>query len=238
MTVRQQKTYTGTRLAASTVILILGLISLPILGLLSGILNPPDSPFHPHSINLQHVLMQKEVWRLLFNTFSIALTTSLLALFIGSWFAWTEQRGIYWGQKTLSMLSLLPLAVPSYLLAGTLRVTFGKSFTGFIPTVLVLTLITIPYVQLVVSATLTRLSRHEEEAARTLGQTPWQVFYSIVLPQLRPSLAFAWLLTQLYVISDFGAIAILDYPALTWRLYQAVSLQQLDYAIILGFFLL
>jgi iron(III) transport system permease protein len=229
----------GARLTAPlSVVFILALISLPIVGLISGAVNPTENPFHPHSANLRHVLTQAGVWVLLFNTFSIAITTSIFALLIGSWFAWIEQRGLYWGRKTFSLFSLLPLAVPSYLLAGTLRETFGKHFTGFIPTVIVLTLITVPYVQLIVSATLARLSRHEEEAARTLGQTPWQVFYSIVLPQLRPGLAFAWLLIQLYVISDFGAIAILDYPALTWRLYQAVSLQQLDYAIILGAFLL
>ncbi|MFU8797407.1 MAG: ABC transporter permease [Gammaproteobacteria bacterium] len=175
---------------------------------------------------------------LIWNTISLAVTTALLSLLIGTWFAWGEQRGLYAGKKILCILNLLPLAIPSYLLAGTLRETFGRIFTGFWPTVIVLLLITIPYVQLIISSTLMRISRNEEDAARILGCTPWQVFYKIILPQLRPGLAFAWLLIQLYVISDFGAIAILDYPALTWRLYQAVTLYQLDRALLLSGYLL
>jgi iron(III) transport system permease protein len=175
---------------------------------------------------------------LIWNTFSLAFTTALFALFIGTWFAWVEHRGIYHSKKILTVLNLLPLAIPSYLLAGTLRETFGKTFTGFWPSVIVLTLITVPYVQLILGATLMRISRNEEDAARILGATPWELFYKIILPQLRPSLAFAWLLIQLYVMGDFGAIAILDYPALTVRLYQAVTLHQLDRAMIFGGYLL
>jgi iron(III) transport system permease protein len=59
-----------------------------------------------------------------------------------------------------------------------------------------------------------------------------------VLPRLRPTLAFAALISALYAVSDFGAVAVLDCPVLTWRLYQAVNHQQLDRAALLGLALL
>lgn len=229
------------RFAATLLIAIL--VGLPLGGLMMGLINPPHHPFETASFNLSNTIL------LFFRTLSLGVLVSLFSLFIGAWFAWMEQRGLYRGVKLLGIMNLLPLAIPSYLLAGTLRDTLGiggwigkplglPMFTGIFPTVIVLTLITVPYVQLIVGAALTRLSREQEEAARTLGYSPWAIFQKIVLPQLRPSLVFAWLLIQLYVISDFGAVAILDYPVLTWRLYQAVEHQQLAQAILFGVLLL
>jgi iron(III) transport system permease protein len=64
------------------------------------------------------------------------------------------------------------------------------------------------------------------------------VFRVAVLPRLRPAIAFSFLVTLLYVMADFGAVAVLDTPVLTWRLYQAVNQQQLARAALLGLSLL
>ncbi len=236
---------TGRGVLVTGALFVVALILLPLFGLLAALFNPPLNPFIEAPPTLAEIFGQSNVPSLLWSTVSLALVVSVLAGSLGTWLAWVEQRANYRGVRFLSLLCLLPLAMPSYILAATLRESLGPGgsvgqlfnfpmFTGFMPTVLVLTLITVPYVQLLVSAVLTRLSVSEEEAARSLGASNWQVFQKIILPRLRPSLAFAILIVQLYVISDFGAVAVLDYPALTWRLYQAIDHQQLAHATLLG----
>lgn len=225
------------------------LVCLPLFGLVTGLFNPPQHPLTPSNLFWTDLWRQSHVWLLLGSTFSLAISVSFISLVLGTWLAWLEQRGQYPGARLLGLLALLPLAMPSYILAGALRESLGPGgwlgktlglplFTGFIPTLLVLVLVTVPFVQLLVSSALARISVSEEEAARSLGANSWQVFYRIILPRLRPSFAFSILIIQLYVISDFGAVAVLDYPVLTWRLYQYVDHQQLAQATVLGFALL
>lgn len=197
----------------------------PLLGLVLGIFNSPSSTWQ-----------QLGLVELILNTFFLGCIVSFFSIVIGTWLAWAEHRTDYWGRKWLGIFDLLPLAMPSYLLAVVLResMDIGFIFKGFIPAVLVLTIITIPYVKLLVYSALTRLSVAEEEAASCLGASKQRVFWQIVLPYLRPSVALAGLVTFLYVISDFGAVAVLDVRVLTWRLYQTVETQQLVSAALLG----
>ena len=57
---------------------------------------------------------------------------------------------------------------------------------------------------------------------------------AVIFPRIRPALALSALISLLYAISDFGAVAVLDCPVLTWRLYGAVKGQQLVEATLLG----
>jgi iron(III) transport system permease protein len=59
----------------------------------------------------------------------------------------------------------------------------------------------------------------QEEAARGLGLSRWRVFLCITLPQLRPALAAGALLTALYTLSDFGAVAVMRYNVFTRAIY-------------------
>ncbi len=228
---------------------IAGLVLLPLIGLGWGLLYPPAHPLIEQTASFVTLFQQSNAWRLLINTTLLALITSTLAGAIGLWFAWIEQRKQYPARQLLAILDLLPLAVPSYLIAATLRDSLGPGgllsawiqlpiFKGFIPAIIVLTLITVPYVHLLVSAALKNLSAQEEETAQCLGASSTKIFWQIIFPKLRPSFAFAWLIGLLYIISDFGAVAVLDTQVLTWRLYQAVDHQQLAKATLLGSVLL
>ena len=51
-------------------------------------------------------------------------------------------------------------------------------------------------------------------------------------------MAFSMLIAFLYAISDFGAVAMLNVPVLTWRLYESVQNPDLLQAALLGCFLI
>lgn len=230
-------------------LLVVLLVLIPIFGLLAAAWSPPvvgSMPFDSQSLLFWR---QPQIRTLLFNTILLALLVSVFSSVMGIWLAWVERRASYFAGGLLAKLSLLPLAMPSFLLAVVIRESFAPNslfgqwvstnlFKGLFPSVLVLSIIVTPYVQLLVSAALSRLSAAEEEAAHLLGAAKSKVFFAIIWPQIRPAFAFAWLLSCLYVVSDFGAVAILDMPVLTWHLYQAVAIQQLSQATIIGMVLL
>ena len=188
-----------------------------------------------------------DLWEVVFRTIGLGAAVSTGALVLGTTLAWLEHRIDVPGRRALAMGVLLPLAIPSYLLAGTIQRAvepeglIGSSignttaFTGFWPSVLVLIMVTSPYVHLLVGAALARIPGAELEAARSLGHNRWSTFRRIILPRLRPSLSFALLLVAIYTISDFGCVSVLDCKVLTWRIYQAQAALQVVAAVDMGF---
>ena len=232
----------ASRLGAGLVVL---LVVAPIVGLLIALVNPLPDPFGMPQLTFSDVVSQSNASNLLVNSVALATLVSVIAVCLGGWLAWAEQRMRYPFRKALCVASLLPLAIPSYVLAGTAAEALGPGgwlgqplglpkFSGFWTAVLVLSVVTTPYVQLLVSAALARGSGSEEEAARCLGAGRWRVFWAVIFPRIRAAVALSGLVVMLYAISDFGAVAVLDCEVLTWRLYQAVQAQSIAEATILG----
>ena len=92
---------------------------------------------------------------------------------------------------------------------------------GFWAAFTVLTVISYPYVYLPVAARLSGMPRSLEESARSLGRSPASVFRTVVLPQARGAILAGSLLVFLYVVSEFGAVALVHYDTLTRRIYSA-----------------
>ena len=219
---------------------------LPLAGLVYYVLVVDSAQLINQPTSLSELWQQQDIGGLIFRTLLLGIVVACLNVAIGGWLAWLSQRYQFRGRKILTLLSLIPLAIPSYILAATLRDSLSpggllgeffnlSSFTGFIPATIVLTIATLPYTQLLLTTHLTNTTHQQEEAAaRLLGANSKQVFLYVTWPYLRPVLVLTWLITFLYAISDFGAVAVLNFPVLTWRLYQAVEYQQLILASLLG----
>lgn len=164
------------------------------------------------------------LWRprtleLALNSLVLAATVTLICLVLGVVTAWLAVKARLPGRGTWLVLAALPLAIPSYVAA------FGWISTvpwvsGFWGAVLVLATVSTPYVTLPVAAAL-RSAEDLEGIARTLGRGPASAFWSVTWPQVRPAAAAGGLLVALYVLSDFGAVAMVRYDALTWAIHSA-----------------
>ena len=151
--------------------------------------------------------------------------------------AWLVTRTDLPGRRLWAAAAALPLVIPSYvaalallgalgprgLLQGLLERTLGverlPEIYGLSGAVLALTLSTYPYVFLLAAAALRGLDPAQEEAARSLGLSPLASFRRVTLPALRPALGASSLLVALYTLSDFGAVSLMQYPALTRAVY-------------------
>jgi iron(III) transport system permease protein len=125
--------------------------------------------------------------------------------------------------RGFSVLAALPLAVPTYI-AGFTWVSTVDGFAGFWASALVLTLCCYPYMFLPVAAALRRADTAQEDVARSLGHRPWRTFRTITLAQLRPAVAGGSLLVALYVLADFGAVALLRTDTFTRAVFTAFEL--------------
>ena len=187
-----------------------------------------------------------DAWDLLFRprTFDILVRSVLLAvavtgasIAIAVPLAWLTSRTDLPLRRVWTVLTVLPLVIPSYIagylvvvalgpkgmLQGFLDGPFGverlPDIYGFPGAMLTLTFLSYPYVLLTVRAALSRLDPSLEETSRGLGYGPWATFFRVILPMLRPAIAAGSLLVALCTLSDFGAVSLLNYETFTWAIY-------------------
>jgi len=173
---------------------------------------------------------------LLLRSLGLAAAVTATAVAIGVPVGWLTARADLPGRRIFTVLTALPLAVPSYVAALAVLAMFGPRGTlarwlgplgvnelpevyGFTGAWLALSLSTFPYVTLTVRGALRRLDPALEEVSRSLGSGPLATFRRVTLPQLRPAIAAGGLLTALYTFADFGTPSLMRYDTFTRVIY-------------------
>ncbi len=199
-----------------------------------------------------------ELWSLVFrwrtamllgNTLLLMVGVLVTTSLVGVPYAWLTARASLRGRKIFTVLGILPLAIPGYILAfamlglggdyGLAARTFGFDVwrpSGFTGSLFVLTLYTFPYIFLNVRSAMLRLDPALEEVARAHGQTRWGAFRRAALPQLRPAYLSGALLVVLHVIGDFGVVSLMRFETLSFAVYTQSSFDR-NYAACLALLL-
>ncbi|WP_246098685.1 ABC transporter permease [Paracoccus laeviglucosivorans] len=173
---------------------------------------------------------------LLANTFKLVALTLAIGTAIAFPLAWLLTRSDLRARRLLSYLVVLPLAVPGYVMAyaliglsgyyGFLRHWFGVStppLYGLWGAALALSFYTFPYIFLNLRAAFLGMDPALEETARSLGKSRWAVFRHVTLPQIWPALVSGWVIVGLYVIGDFGAVALMRYEVFSYAIFTQYS---------------
>ncbi|MBI3979069.1 MAG: iron ABC transporter permease [Chloroflexi bacterium] len=166
---------------------------------------------------------------------AVAVTVSTVGIALP--LAWLTVRTDLPGRRVWTVLTTLPLVIPTYvgafafvaalgpkgLLQQALAAPFGvdrlPEIYGFAGAWLALTFFTYPYVLLIVRAALRGLDPALEEASRSLGRGSWPTFWHVTLPQLVPAMIAGGLLVALYTLSDFGVVSLLQFDTFTRAIY-------------------
>jgi spermidine/putrescine transport system permease protein len=147
-------------------------------------------PLHGFTLHWFAVLARNQAVIGAFRTsFLLALATAVVSTACGLAAAFALVRFDFPGKSWLRMLHVAPVLMPETALAlGLLlflrMLTLPRSFALLLLGHVVLSL---PYVVLVVQARLGNLTPAYEEAALSLGATPWQTFKEVTLPLLAPA---------------------------------------------------
>ncbi|TVP61437.1 MAG: iron ABC transporter permease [Halomonadaceae bacterium] len=173
---------------------------------------------------------------LLGNTLSLVLGVLILSTLLSLPLAWIVTRSTIRYKRLITVLGVIPLAVPGYVMAYALMGLGGHygvlaQITGWqLPPVegywgatIALSLYTFPYLFLNLRAALLGMDGSLEESARSLGYGPRQIFNRVILVQLAPSLMAGWLVIGLYVLGDFGAVALMRYEVFSYAIFNQYS---------------
>ena len=176
------------------------------------------------------------------DTLLLMLGVGALTLIIGVSTAWLVSMYSFPGRDALDWLLLLPLAMPTYIIAYcygdildfsgpvqlTMRDAFGwtssrdywfpeiRSLPGAI---FVMGLVLYPYVYLSARASFLQQSICALEVSRTLGRTTMGAFWSVALPLSRPALVAGVMLALMECLNDIGAVEYLGVDTLTISIY-------------------
>ena len=241
-----QQTYVLTRwhvgnrqLAQAASLAVVAVVMIPIIYLVIGAASAGGE-------GLDYLLRARTL-RIVGNSISLMAAATLFATLIAVPFAWLTSRSDLPWRRVWLVLGLAAMVIPSYLTAVTYTEAFGPKgllqslleplgvdrlpgIKGFVGATLTLTVVTFPYIVLPLRAALLHCDRSLEEAGQSLGLNRWGVFWQVVLPQLRPALSAGMLMTALYCLSDFGAVAVMHFNAFTRAIFIQTESYRMDKA--------
>ena len=179
---------------------------------------------------------------LLTNTIWLSASVACLTLLLGVSTAWLVTRIEFAGRRLWEGALVLPLAMPTYVLAYIYAYLLGfggpvehvwqlvagpeaRIFSpqSYLGATLVMTLDTFPFVYLLSRSALLNLNVSFEEVSRASGISRLKTLWLVTLPLMRPSIAAGLALVILYVVSDFGAVSLLRYQTLTYAVFQQMT---------------
>lgn len=219
----------------SVAALVLSLIALAPLIAIAVIALKPSGDIWPHLIaNVIPGAVQR--------TLGLMLGVGVATLVVGTGTAWLVTMYRFPGRYYFQWLLLLPLAIPTYIIAytylelldysgsvqTTLRELFGwqdaksywfpdiRSLGGAI---FVMSAVLYPYVYITARASFVAQSVCVLEASRTLGRSALETFWRIALPLARPALAAGVALALMEALNDIGAVEFFGVRTLTVAIY-------------------
>jgi sulfate/thiosulfate transport system permease protein len=133
-------------------------------------------------------------------------------------------RGRIRGKAVISGLIDLPFAVSPVVIGLALILVYGQAgwFGGWLtdngiriifstPGMIMATIfVSLPFVVREVVPVLREIGTDQEEAARTLGASPWQTFWRVTLPAIRWGVTYGVILTTARALGEFGAVSVVS----------------------------
>lgn len=229
--------------------------SLPLVTVIAFVLQP--------STDIWDHLVDTVLARYVTNSLTIAAGVGVGTLLIGVATAWLTSMCEFPGRRFFTWALLLPLAMPSYIIAYTytgmlefagpvqeaLRAATGWGYGDYwFPqirslggAIAMLTLVLFPYVYLLARAAFLEQSLCVLEVARTLGCGAWRAFFTVAAPLARPAIATGLSLVLMETLAEYGAVHYFGISTFTTGIFRtwfglgdAAAAAQLA-AVLLGF---
>ncbi len=231
---RTRRTRAPAGLWTLVTLMIGALVAVPLSSIVIIALNPADDIWTHLVTTVLPVYVSNTLW--------LMLGVGVGTITLGTSTAWLVTMYSFPGRRVLSWALLLPLAVPSYILAfvitdqleyagavqGALRGLFGwtsardywfpeiRSLGGAI---LVMSLVLYPYVYLLARAAFLEQCFGLFEVSRSLGRGPLESFVTVAIPLARPAIAVGVSLALMETLNDFGTIDFFAVATLTGGIF-------------------
>jgi iron(III) transport system permease protein len=161
---------------------------------------------------------------LVYHTLEVAAVATPLCGVFGLSGAWLVERTDLPGRQLWALLLVAPLTMPLFVTSyawATLAPALDASFYGAAG---IIAFTYYPIVFLLVAVALRGLDPALEETAASLGLRPRQIFFRVVLPQLRPALLGGLLLVALDALVELDAFVALKFQTFSTDIYDQYRL--------------
>jgi sulfate/thiosulfate transport system permease protein len=146
-----------------------------------------------------------------------ALIVAAVNAVAGTLIAWVLVRDHFRGKGVVNALIDLPFALPTIVAGITMLALYGPDSPIGVNVVatrwaiaLALLFVTLPFVVRSVQPVLLALEPEAEQAAASLGAGPWQTFWRVVLPSLRPAILSGVALAFARAVGEFGSVVLIS----------------------------
>ncbi len=157
-------------------------------------------------------------------TLLVAAVAIPLNTIFGLCAAWVIARNKFRGRTLLISVIDLPFAISPVVAGLMIMLLYGRNgwlgpwlqqmdikiVFAWPAIILASAFVTMPFVAREVMPVLEEIGTAEEEAARTLGASDWQIFWRITVPNIRWGLLYGILLTNARAMGEFGAVSVVS----------------------------
>ena len=171
----------------------------------------------------------------LWNTLRFSAVALVLATLLGVLHAMAAQASVIWRAA-----AFLPFVVSPVTVAFGLLLLYPSMTASLSLLLVAYAVLAYPFVAKALSAGLDGLPAHLHQAARTLGASPWRIFWRVTLPMLRPALRRGMAFAAATALGEFAVTLFLSRPewsTLTTLVYQRLGrpgAENLDVAMVLA----
>lgn len=176
------------------------------------------------------------------STLLLMIGVGLTTLVVGTGTAWLVSMYTFPGRGLFEWVLLIPLAMPTYIIAYTYVDVFD--YSGFVQSsarlifgwrnandywfpeirtlggaIFVMSFVLYPYVYLTARAAFEQQSSTMLEVSRSLGHSVWSSFRRVALPLARPAIAIGVVLALMECLNDIGAVQYFGVNTLTVGVY-------------------
>jgi iron(III) transport system permease protein len=216
-------------------LVVVALMLLPVLAIFVGV-------FGPSSDTWRH-LASTVLVDYVVNSLLLVAGVGFLTLVMGISTAWLVTTCEFPGRRIFEWGLILPLAIPTYIIAFTYAEIL--SHTGFVQSALqlvlppettarvrvglmslpgagvMMALVLYPYVYLITRSSFQKQSGGILETSRILGKSAWATFFRVALPMARPALVAGVTLVLMEVLNEYGAVRYFGVSTFTTGIFRA-----------------
>jgi len=163
------------------------------------------------------------------NSLIIGVSSSTLALGLGTLAAYGIVRGTFRGRNALETNFIAPMILPPVIIAVALYIFYARIgiLGNYLALIAAHVVIAAPYVVLLMTLAIRSFDLRVEQVALTLGASRWQMMTRVLMPNLMPNAAAAWLFAFVISFDEVVVTLFVSGPHLTVpkRMFNQLVLQ-------------
>lgn len=234
-----------------TLLLFLVIILTPLFGILLRAFDTPGSSWE--------LINEYYLTRYISNSLLLVVGVAISCLILGVFPAWLVANYNFPGRRLFRLGLLLPLSIPSYIMAYTYTGIFDSTGTvqqlatswfgqeaasevyfNFMTPFWLMVLLGFclyPYVYSACLISFSGDSVRQLEASATLGASGWKRLFKVGLPMARPAILAGLFLVIMEVLNEYGAVQYFNFKTFTTGIFSAWENNDLTSAIRVAFML-